>query len=97
MYVVIYRGAPRRRIRRLVRSRVFNNPRTATRNFDLPLAIGDPIATQLFLLHGRILASAWRPQQRAFLQRLPPAPIAQEAHPHAAGDTRQKAEAVMDR
>ena len=44
MYVVllIYRGALRRRIRRLVRSRVFNNARTATRNLDLPLAIGDP-------------------------------------------------------
>ena len=34
-------------MRRLVRSRVFNNARTATRNLDLPLAIGDPIATQL--------------------------------------------------
>ena len=66
MYVVIYRGALRRRIRRLVRSRVFNNARTATRNLDLPLAIGNPIATQLFLLHRRILASAWRPQRRTF-------------------------------
>jgi hypothetical protein len=68
MYAVslIYRGALRRRIRRLVRSRVFNNARTATRNLDLPLAIGDPIATQLFLLHRRILASAWRPQRRPF-------------------------------
>src|SRR6516165_3085339 len=39
-----YRGAGkiRRRIRRLVRSRSFNNARTATRNLDLPLAIGDP-------------------------------------------------------
>jgi hypothetical protein len=45
MYVVslIYRGAVRRRIRRLVRSRFFNNVRTATRNLDLPLAICDPI------------------------------------------------------
>src|SRR3974390_1026165 len=42
LYVVIYRGALRRRIRRLVRSRFFNNARTATRNLDLPLAIGDP-------------------------------------------------------
>ena len=67
MYVVIYRGALRRRIRRLVRSRVFNNARTATRNLDLPLAIGDPIATQLFLLHRRILDSAWRQQWRVFL------------------------------
>jgi hypothetical protein len=66
MYVVIYRGALRRRMRRLVRSRVFNNARTATRNLDLPLAIGDPIATQLFLLPRRILASAWRPQRWAF-------------------------------
>jgi hypothetical protein len=68
MYAVslIYRGALRRRIRRLVRARVFNNDRTATRNLDLPLAIGDPIATQLFLLHRRILASAWRPQRRPF-------------------------------
>jgi hypothetical protein len=68
MYVVllIYRGALRRRIRRLVRSRVFNNARTATRNLDLPLAIGDPIATQLFLLHRQIPASAWRPQRRTF-------------------------------
>jgi hypothetical protein len=41
--VVIYRGALRRRIRRLVRSRLFNNARTATRNLDLPLAICDPI------------------------------------------------------
>src|SRR3974390_975552 len=42
MYAVllIYRGALRRRIRRrLVRSRVFNNARIATRNLDLPLAI----------------------------------------------------------
>jgi hypothetical protein len=66
MRVVIYRGALRRRIRRLVRSRVFNNARTATRNLDLPLAIGDPIATQFFLPHRRILASAWRPQRWAF-------------------------------
>ena len=41
---ISYRGAGkvRRRIRRLVRSRFFNNARTATRNLDLPLAIGDP-------------------------------------------------------
>jgi len=39
MYVVIYWGALRRRIRR-VRLRVFNNARTAIRNLDLPLAIG---------------------------------------------------------
>jgi len=39
-----YRGAGkvRRRIRRLVRSRFFNNARTATRNLDLPLAIATP-------------------------------------------------------
>ena len=39
-----YRGAGkvRRRIRRLVRSRFFNNARTATRNLDLPLAIWRP-------------------------------------------------------
>ena len=45
MYVVslIYRGALRRRMRRLVRSRVFNKVRTATLNLDLPLAIGDPL------------------------------------------------------
>ena len=63
-----YRGAGkvRRRIRRLVRSRFFNNARTATRNLDLPLAIGDPISSQLLLLHRRILASAWRPQWQAF-------------------------------
>ena len=40
MYVVIYRGALRRRMRRLVRSRVFNNARTATRNLDLLPPIG---------------------------------------------------------
>ena len=42
MYVVllIYRGALRRRMRRLVRPRVFNSVRTATRNLDLPPAIG---------------------------------------------------------
>jgi hypothetical protein len=42
MYVVsfIYRSALRLRIRRLVRWRVFNSARTATRNLDLPLAIG---------------------------------------------------------
>ena len=42
MYVVllIYRGALRRRMRRLVRPRVFNSARTATRNLDLPPAIG---------------------------------------------------------
>ena len=41
---ISYRGAGkvRRRIRRLVPSRFFNNARTATRNLDLPLAIGDP-------------------------------------------------------
>jgi hypothetical protein len=50
----------RRRIRRLVRPRVFNNARTATRNLDLPLAICDPIFVPLFLVHSRILASAWR-------------------------------------
>jgi hypothetical protein len=37
MYVVIYRGALRRRIRRLVRSRVFSNARTAIRNGDLAI------------------------------------------------------------
>jgi hypothetical protein len=48
MYVVIYWGALRRRIRR-VRLRVFTNVRTATRNLDLPLAIRDsPIACQPF-------------------------------------------------
>jgi hypothetical protein len=64
-----YRGAGkvRRRIRRLVRSRFFNNARTATRNLDLPLAIATPISSQLLLLHRRILASAWRPQRWAFL------------------------------
>ena len=63
-----HRGARkvRQRLRRRVRSRVFNNARTATRNLDLPLAIGVPIAAQLFLLHRGILASAWRPQRRAF-------------------------------
>jgi hypothetical protein len=33
-------------------------------------------------------------ERRALLQRLPPAPIAQEAYPHAAGYARQEAEAV---
>ena len=39
MYVVllIYRGALRRRMRRLVRPRVFNNARTASRNRDLAI------------------------------------------------------------
>ena len=43
MYVMslIYRGALRRRIRRLVRSRLFNN--------DLPLAICDPILVPALL------------------------------------------------
>jgi hypothetical protein len=45
MYVVIYRGALRRRMRRLVRSRLFNNARTATRNLDLPLAMEGPHLT----------------------------------------------------
>jgi hypothetical protein len=63
MYVVIYRGALRRRIRRLARSRVFSNARTATRNRDL--AIRAP-SIPCFLLHRRILASAWRPQPWAF-------------------------------
>jgi len=45
MYVVIYRGALRRRMRRLARSRVFNNARTASRNRDLPLAMEDPHLT----------------------------------------------------
>ena len=43
-YVVIYRG--RRRMRRLVRSRFFNNVRTATRNLDLPLAMEGPLTHQ---------------------------------------------------
>jgi hypothetical protein len=48
MYVVIYRGALRRR-RRRVRLGVFNNVRTATRNLDHPLAIREsPIACQPF-------------------------------------------------
>jgi hypothetical protein len=61
MYAVslIYRGALRRRIRRLVRSRVFNNARTATRNLDLPLAIGDPIAT-----HNAVQNASFSPGQR---------------------------------
>ena len=46
LYVVIYRGALRRRIRRLVRSRLFNNARTASRNRDL--AIRAPISHQAF-------------------------------------------------
>jgi hypothetical protein len=33
-------------------------------------------------------------ERRALLQRLPPAPTAQEVYPHAAGDTCQEAEAV---
>jgi hypothetical protein len=33
-------------------------------------------------------------ERRALLQRLPPAPIAQQVYPHAAGDTCQEAEAV---
>ena len=33
-------GKVRRRIRRLFRARAFNNARTATRNLDLPPAIG---------------------------------------------------------
>ena len=37
MYVVIYRGTLRRRMRRLVRPRVFNNARTASRNGDLAI------------------------------------------------------------
>jgi hypothetical protein len=63
-----YRGAGkvRRRIRRLVRSRFFNNARTATRNLDLPLIIGDPHLFTAPLLHRRILASAWRPQRGLF-------------------------------
>ena len=55
----------RRRTRRLVRPRVFNNARTASRNRDL--AIRDPpLIPSSFLLHGRILASARRQQQQAF-------------------------------
>ena len=64
-----YRGAGkvRRRIRRLVRSRVFNNARTATRNLDLP--IGAPLisSTALSSVHRLIPASARRPQRRSFL------------------------------
>src|SRR5215471_3662525 len=40
LYVLIYRGALRRRMRRLACSRLFNNARTATRNLDLLPAIG---------------------------------------------------------
>jgi hypothetical protein len=35
-------------------------------------------------------------ERRALLQRLPPAPIAQEVYPHAAGDTCEEAEAVTN-
>jgi hypothetical protein len=35
----------RGRLRRRVRSRAFTNARTATRSFDLPLAIGDLISS----------------------------------------------------
>jgi len=45
LYVVIYRGVLRRRMRRLVRSRVFNNARTASRDRDL--AIRAPLNPQL--------------------------------------------------
>ena len=65
MYVVIYRGALRRR-RRRARLRVFNNARTATRNLDLPLAIGrSPSHPAACLLHRRIPASVWRQQANA--------------------------------
>jgi hypothetical protein len=48
MYAVslIYRGKLRRRSRRRVRSRVFNNARTASRNRDLPLAMESPLTHQ---------------------------------------------------
>jgi len=63
MYVVIYRGALRRRIRRLVRSRLFNNVRTATRNLDLPLAIATPPTGSPALCRDRNdSGSVWRQQ-----------------------------------
>ena len=62
---LIYRGGLRQRMRRLVRPRVFNNARTASRNRDL--AIRAPSSPSCFLFHRRILASAWRPQRRVFL------------------------------
>jgi len=49
----------RRGIRRLIRSRLFKNARTATRNLDLPLAIlPTPMLPRFFLPHRRIPASA---------------------------------------
>jgi hypothetical protein len=74
MYVVIYRGALRRRIRRLVRSRVFDNARTATRNLDLPLAIDHPsdYPPQLSVEIGpnpNASGSVWRQQGGSFLRR----------------------------
>ena len=67
MYVVIYRGALRRRIRRLVRSRLFNNVRTATRNLDLPLAIATPPTGSSALCRDRNdSGSVWRQQGGPF-------------------------------
>ena len=58
-----YRGARvRRRMRRLVRLRFFNNACTVTSNLTLPLAIGD---FHLFTAP-RILASTWRPHGGLF-------------------------------
>ena len=60
-----YRGAGkvRRRIRRLVRSRLFNNVRTATRNLDLPLAIATPPTGSPALCRDRNdSGSVWRQQ-----------------------------------
>jgi hypothetical protein len=61
--VVIYRGALRRRIRRLVRSRLFNNVRTATRNLDLPLAIATPPTGSSALCRDRNDSGSVRRQQ----------------------------------
>ena len=69
----------RRRLRRRVRSRAFTNARTATRSFDLPLAIGDPSISlppaSPSSVHRWIPASARRPQRRAFCAMVPVAPL----------------------
>jgi hypothetical protein len=60
-------GKVRRRIRRLVRSRVFNSARTATRNLDLPLAICDPILVPALLTSSPDSGQCMAATRRAFL------------------------------
>jgi hypothetical protein len=69
----------RRRLRRRVRSRPFTNARTATRSFDLPLAIGDPSISFRPVLPNPLSIGGFRPvhggHSGGFLCMVPVTPL----------------------